>query len=1105
MRERFILQGLVMLIAFTLSLATPFKAYAQSGQKERITITVKQKPLEEVLKRLSKEYNYQLFYNNSLVKGIRVSVSIQKAGINQTMDVLLAGTGLQYSIKEKTIVITTIPSRNTAKEKKLLSGRVVDKEGRAIPGVNISTGDKTQGAVSDIDGNFAFASPLKHGTLLNFTSIGMKPQHIVYGGESTLKIVMVEDVNELEAVVVTGVVNKKRESFTGSASTFTADELKAVGTQNVISSLKTLDPAFNVLESGEFGSDPNRMPDIEIRGKSSLISTRDELAEDPNQPLFILDGFESSLEAIYNLDMNRVASITILKDAASTAIYGSKASNGVVVVETIRPKSGKLHLTYNGSANISWADLSSYNLMNASEKLRFEQMVGRYTSSTPSQQIELDQLYNNKLADVARGVDTYWLAEPLRTGINHRHSLYAEGGEGAFQFGLGLSYNGITGVMKESKRDNLSGNIDLTYRLNKLQFVNKFSMDNTASGNPIVGFSEYAGANPYYMKYNEDGEVERWLEYNDYVEAGNPLYNAAQNSYNKGKSLSISDKFIMEYTPIAAMKIRARFGITHTNSNTEAFTSPLDSEYSKVDFTKRGSYNYGETESNKYEGELTVTYGKTFNKAHLVNIAAGGYLSQLDSKSHGYAAVGFPVGDFTLPSFANGYPDNGSPSYYENTSRSVSAYAIGNYAFNNRYLLDFSYRVNGSSVFGTDKHYIGTWAVGLAWNLHNEKFVSDNIDGISMFKIRASIGNPGNQNFSSSSTITTFRYNFNSFNYFGMTTSLAQLGNPDLEWQTTIDRNIGFDITILNDRLTLTGDYYYKTTDPLLIGIDMPASTGATGNVIYKNFGKQTTKGFNAQATYYIIRQMDKRFWWSVRGTLRHGSSELNGIGNRLESFNTSGREGDQNGQNKSTKRYFDGADPDAIWAVRSAGIDPATGREIFIKKNGELTYDFSYDDEVIIGSSRPKVEGVLGSSFSWKGFSMNFDFRYRMGGYSFNSVLYNKVENITTSQLKYNQDKRALYDRWQKPGDIAKFKNIADSQSTPMSSRFVQKDNTLTLESLRVGYEFKPEIARKVGVSSLRLNAYMNDIFRISSIKQERGTSYPFSRSVSFNLSLTL
>lgn len=139
---------------------------------------------------------------------------------------------------------------------------------------------------------------------------------------------------------------------------------------------------------------------------------------------------------------------------------------------------------------------------------------------------------------------------------------------------------------------------------------------------------------------------------------------------------------------------------------------------------------------------------------------------------------------------------------------------IGNYAYDNRYLLDFSYRVNGSSVFGTNKHYIGTWAVGLGWNLHHEKFIADHFDGISMLKLRASIGNPGNQNFSSSATITTFRYNFNSFNYFGMTTSLAQLGNPDLEWQTTLDKNIGFDITILNNRLTLTGDYYYKTTDP---------------------------------------------------------------------------------------------------------------------------------------------------------------------------------------------------------------------------------------------------------------------------------------------------
>ncbi|WP_337480068.1 TonB-dependent receptor plug domain-containing protein, partial [Prevotella sp.] len=298
--------------------------------------------------------------------------------------------------------------------------------------------------------------------MLSFVSVGLKPQRVTYNGQASAKVVMVDDVNELGDVVVTGVVNKMKNSFTGSAATFSGDQLKNVGTQNAIASLKTLDPSFNVLDS-EFGSDPNRMPNIEIRGKSSLISTRDELAEDPNQPLFILDGFESSLQAIYDLDMNRIASITILKDAASTAIYGSKASNGVVVVETIKPKSGHLHLSYNGSANVQWADLTSYNLMNAAEKLEFEKLVGRYSNfSNTEQELRLMQSYNAKLADIARGVDTYWLSEPLRTGLNHRHSIYADGGEGAFMFGLGLTYNGVTGIMKESKRDNISGNIDLT-------------------------------------------------------------------------------------------------------------------------------------------------------------------------------------------------------------------------------------------------------------------------------------------------------------------------------------------------------------------------------------------------------------------------------------------------------------------------------------------------------------------------------------------------------------------------------------------------------------------------------------------------------------------
>jgi len=1073
---------------------------AQVTSDKRITAKFKNEQLTTVFKRLGKLSGYKILYVSDDVKSMTYTGTITNKTIREALDVVLEGKNLEYTIDNEFI---TIAAKHQTKQAKTVnvSGIVHDSElQEPISGATVKVIGTSIVALTDLEGRFTLKD-VPCSSKLEFSYLGMKKQ--VLKPKNSMHIYMEADVNTISEVVVTGIVNKMRDSFTGSASTFNTDQLKSVGTQNVIASLKTLDPSFNVLDS-EYGSDPNHLPDIEIRGKSSLISQRDELAEDPNLPLFILDGFESSLETVYNLDINRIASVTILKDAASTAIYGSKAANGVVVVETIQPKSGKLHLSYNGSATVSWADLTSYNLMNSAEKLEFERLVGRYSNfNSTEEEIELQQSYYDKLADITRGVDTYWLSEPLQTGLNHRHSLYADGGEGAFKFGLGLSYNGINGVMKESVRDNISGNIDLTYRVNKLQFTNKFYLENTDSENPIVSFSSYALANPYYTKYNEEGEVEKWLEYNDYIKASNPLYNAAQNSYSKSGGFSVSDKFIMEYMPIEAMKFRLRFGITHSSSEAKSFRSPNDTQFTNTDFTERGSYSWNEVKSNKYEAEFTFNYGKVLSKVHKFNIAVGGYLSQLDTKSNGYSAIGFPAGDFTLPSFANSYPEGGSPSYYETTTRSLSTYAIGNYAYDDRYLFDFSYRVNGSSVFGTNKHYIGTWAVGVAWNLHREKFIKDNIDGISMLKIRASIGNPGNQNFSSSSTITTFKYNFNMFNYFGMTTSLAQLGNSDLKWQTTIDRNVGFDITILDNRLTLIGDFYYKTTDPLLIAIDMPASSGATNNLIYKNFGKQTSKGFTAQANYYIIRKTSQRFYWQVRGSLRSQSNKLSGIGNQLESFNTKEREGDDSG-NRSTKRYYDGADPDDIWAVRSAGIDPATGRELFIKKNGELTYDFSYDDEVIVAKGRPKIEGVLGSSLSYKGFSLNLDFRYRMGGYAFNSVLFNKVENISTSSLIYNQDKRALYDRWQKPGDKAQFKNIANSTSTPMSSRFVQKDNSFSLESARIGYEFSPEVASLLGLGSLRINAYMNDIFRLTTIKMERGTSYPYARSVSFALSAT-
>lgn len=1064
---------------------------------QQVSIRMENVSFREVAREIERQTGLTFLYSDMKVNHLKnLELNFDQADVSVILEKCLEGSGLSFRIVENTVVI--VPAATTSgvpQQKNMIKGKIVDQSGSPLPGVTVLIKGTQIGAAADMEGNFSIETGALKDVVLVFSFVGMERKEVAVKDNQELRVVMEESSESMKEVVVTGIYERKKESFTGATSTFSKEDLKSVGTQNILQSLKTLDPSFVMLESNQFGSDPNRLPDVEIRGKSSILGMRDELAEDPNQPLFILDGFESTLQAIYNLDINRVASITILKDAASTAIYGSKASNGVVVVETVRPKSGKLMLSYNGSMDISIPDLTSYNLMNAREKLEFESLAGRYNGSGTQAEIDLFNIYNQKWSAVESGVDTYWLAEPLRMGINHRHSVYAEGGEGSFTFGIGGSYNGVNGVMKESKRDVISGNIDLIYRVSKFQFSNKFQVEITDSKNPVVPFSSYAAANPYYKKMDENGQVGQWLEKNDYIKASNPLWNASLNSRNIGDVLSLSDFFIAEYTPMSSLKLRARAGITSIENNTEVFYSPRDSRYDEVDVLKKGDFTHNSLKTNKYEGEFTATYAKLI-KDHRINLVAGGYLSSSEAVNQGYAAQGFPAGDFSYPSFSKGYPEGGTPSYYEEISRSVSAYINGGYSFADRYLLDLSYRVNGSSIFGSSKRYIGTWSVGVAWNLHNEKFIADHFDGVKMMKLRASVGNPGNQNFASSMRLTTFNYSYSSFNYFGLSTVLQTLGNPDLKWQTTLDKNVGMDLTIMDNRLTVTVDYYHKKTNPLLIAIGVPSSTGVS--VVNTNMGQQISQGLTASMQYYIIHRLADRFTWSVRANLRTEKAELQGIGKSLDDLN-------KQGQSHNTRRYYDGANPDAIWAVRSAGIDPSTGRELLYKKDGSFTYDFSYDDEVIVGNERPKVEGVVGTSLNYKGFSVNMDFRYRTGGQVFNEALYTKVENISIDGLKVNQDKRALYDRWQTAGDEAQFKNIADATNSPMTSRFVQKDNSFTLESFRIGYEFNNEWVKRAGLGSLRLNAYMNDIFRISTVKTERGIDYPFARSVSFSLSFTL
>ena len=989
---------------------------------------------------------------------------------------------------------------NSTKKIVMYSGTVVDNDDLPLVGVNVVVkGSKPiVGTTTDLDGNFKISMPEGKFTL-EFSFVGMKTQEIYVQNTNKLKVRMQDDTELLEATVVTGIYRRNTESFTGSAVTYSSEKIKEAGNQNVLQGLSLIDPSFSILENNLMGSDPNSLAEININGTTSITGLTDTYSSNPDQPLFILDGFETTLARISDMSMDRIESITILKDAASTAIYGAKAANGVIVVETKKPEAGKLRFSYNGNFQVGWADLTDYNMMSASEKLQFEKLAGYYGKLDANGEILMDdqrQLYYSRMQKVAAGLNSYWLKEPLRTAFTHDHAISAEGGDSAFRYGLTLRYKDTQGVMYGSDRENFDGSVSLSYRLNKFQFSNQTNIYHTKADNNTVSFSQFANANPYYAKRDENGAAYKVLEsYEDLsgtVYVYNPLWDYEQNSFNGSKQLTLNNNFNVEYSPIKSLRIVGKLGVTVNKDESSAFVSPYSSTFTNVEQLKRGTYTRTEGNSSSLDGSLLASYAGSIGK-HTYNVIGGAQLSQSDNEISGYMAQGYISDQFYNPNFSTGYPEGGKPSSTISRSRLASFYINGNYSYADRYLFDINLRTDGASVYGVNNPFSTTWGFGVSWNIHKENWFNES-GVVNYFKVRYSLGNPGTNNVNVKLANNVYNYYTDYVNMFGLSALISQWGNKNLEWQRTTQQNIGLNLDMFKSRLHITADFTMKDTDPILLTIDQPTSTGTS--YIPMNIGATKNKSFSMTIRYDVLRLNDWR--WTLTANMLNTKTKYAKIGDMLDKWNEEGR------TNQTLVRYYDGASTTALWAVQSAGIDPMTGNEVFIRKDGTYTYEWDNKEEVICGDLTPKVDGNIGSTLRYKGWSLGMNFRYRWGGQIVLNTLLSKVENISETSLKYNQDARALHDRWQKPGDIAKFKRIDDTTPTNVSSRFIEDDNTFECKSLYVSYETTTaQWIKNLGLSSVNFRIYMNDLFRISTVKEERGLTYPFQRSVSASIGL--
>jgi hypothetical protein len=397
--------------------------------------------------------------------------------------------------------------------------------------------------------------------------------------------------------------------------------------------------------------------------------------------------------------------------------------------------------------------------------------------------------------------------------------------------------------------------------------------------------------------------------------------------------------------------------------------------------------------------------------------------------------------------------------------------------------------------------------VGAGWNIDRESFAKD-WTWLKELKLRATYGLNGNDNVN---VVTQSVYSF----YPGSTvfvqpSYLSQVGNPDLSWQVVEKKSMGMDMSILEGNLRFNFDIYQHHTDPLIVQLNQKASTGVSSYPV--NLGYLNTNGYEFKTSYNVINRTTDQLLVNIMVTGSHNWSMYGGFEDALNELNEAYKKNsDDPNYNyevslQSLERYVDGNSPNDLWAVRSLGIDPATGRELFLKKNGEQTYIYDPDDRVVIANSRPDIQGIIGLNVRYKKLTANFNFRYYIGAHSYNTALFNKVENINSSAVVYNQDKRALYDRWKNPGDVAQFRNIAlsDVGITPVSSRFIQKDNYLRGESVNIRWNFANEKwLEHLKLKDFTIGVSMSDIFTVSSIEIERGTDYPFQRSVQMSISM--
>jgi TonB-linked SusC/RagA family outer membrane protein len=1052
---------------------------------QTVTYSGRNVALEKVLKSIKNQTGYVFFYDYEIIKNTKpVSIDLKNANIDQALKACFKGQQLDYTIEDKTVVISALPTEAIKPLPPVkISGKVTDNNGGPLPGATVSIKGKAGVVLTNVDGSFVIDA--KPGDLLMVSYIGMETKQIVVSDPvpGNITITLIPVTGKLNEVVVVGYGTQKRQDLSTSVATVGS---KAIGRQ-VVSSFEN---ALQGQAAGVQVTNPTGQPgsaiEISIRGKNSLsLST---------SPLYIIDGvpvqpsYDQELgigsqnpNPLSSLNPTDIENIDVLKDGAAAAIYGSRASNGVVVVTTKRGKAGKPQVNFNMYYGVQklgkkikvlnakqFADIFNQSLINAGEDAAYD--VDTVTTNTNWQ----DLLY--------------------KTAPMQNYQLSVAGGNDKTKYYISGAYFDQDGIIRNSGFERYSTKINLDQQVtDNFKIGTSLSLAATINnrstrteiglnnGGVVLGALQQI---PTIPVYNPDGTY----ALNPFSQSDNPFGNNATTS-NITKINQLFGNLYGEYTILKNLRFRTSLGIDYRSQYENQFIARENPGFQNAPSASRGSAATGTNIGTIWLWENTLTYDLNL-KDHHFTLLGGQSLQNSQNFSSSAAGYGFPSN--AVP-YLYAASVRQSISSYEEAWGLVSYFLRGNYNYKDKYYASASLRADGSSRFFSNNRFGYFPAVSVAWRVSEEPFFNKN-GVISEFKLRGSFGANGNQNVGITDRFSTYGSGFNYSNYNGdgaVVGGIApqRIGNQNLKWETTYQYDAGFDLELFNSRVNITADVYLKKTKDLLIYVPLSVSAGSEASSIIQNLGQVQNKGFELGINTVNMRNADG-FNWSTQFNFTINRNKVTDIG----------KQADENGKPVDREIIGDyyitqkGQPLGAFYGYVVKGIfqnqgeisaapaqaNAAPGDYRFEDVDGNGVID--PNDRKIIGDPNPKFISGITNTFSYKGVDLSFFFQG-----SFGNKIFNQNRTLLENMINpFNQSIDVL-NSWTHEGQVTNLARevLGDPNgNSQFSTRYLESGTYVRLKNLTLGYTFPAGSLKKIGVSSLRIYATGQNILTFTKYK---------------------